>query len=233
MISVITPVYKESPELIGATIEHLAGFGRVSEIILVTTKNDPLASDIHNLISTRFAGNTMLIPSVTDTPGRAMQMNQGARIAKSENLLFFHADTRLPTGADELILTSLNTSGWGRFNVRLDDQRLVFKILSWFINKRSGLTHICTGDQALFMKREFFDLVGGFPEQELMEDIEFSIRAKKSALPAVIKNAVETSARRWQQAGIVRTVLLMWRLRALYWFGVPASRLAKLYRQVR
>lgn len=233
MISVITPVYKESPELILATLEHLSGFDMVTEVIIVTTGQDPLAPDIQRLIADAFAGDPRIATQVTERAGRACQMNRGATVAKSENLLFIHADTRLPPAADELILARLQTSDWGRFDVRLDDQRAVFKVLSWFINHRSRLTKICTGDQAIYMSRDFFERIGGFPEQELMEDIEFSIRAKRRSGPSVIKHAVTTSARRWQKGGVVRTVLLMWRLRALYWLGVPASKLALQYRQVR
>ena len=162
MISVITPVYKESSTLLHATIEHLNSFKCVCEIIIVTTHQDPLAADIKRLVSALYADNPQLVTSVAEHAGRARQMNQGAAIAKSENLLFIHADTRLPEGADDLVLASLKTAGWGRFDLRLDDQRLEFKILTWFINRRSRLTHICTGDQALFMTRNFFKKVGGF-----------------------------------------------------------------------
>ena len=199
MISVITPVYKESCTLLRSTIDHLTGFKGVSEIIIVTTHHDPLAADIKQMMLTHYADNPQLVSTVTKNPGRARQMNHGAKTAKSENLLFIHADTVLPAGADDLIAASLKIAGWGRFDLQLDDQRLVFKILTWFINLRSGLTHICTGDQALFMTRSFFKQTGGFPDQDLMEDIEFSIRAKKISLPAVINKPVITSARRWQK----------------------------------
>ena len=233
MISVITPVYKESPESVVSTIEHLASYDRMAEVIIVTARPDPVAREVQRRISSRFAGNVRIATRETQQAGRARQMNQGARMARSENLLFVHADSRLPAAADDQIVVRLESSDWGRFDVALDDRRPVFKILSWFINQRSRLTHICTGDQALYMRREFFERVGGFPEQELMEDIEFSIRAKEKSLPAVIKPAVITSARRWRQGGVVKTVLLMWRLRALYWIGVPPSKLAAMYRQVR
>ena len=233
MISVIVPVYRESPTLVFSTIEHLIGFKGVSEIIIVTTHPDPLAADIKKMISTHYANDSQLISTVADHAGRARQMNQGATRAKSDSLLFIHADTRLPDAADDYIKVSLKSADWGRFDVKLDDQRLVYRVISWFINKRSGLTHICTGDQALFMTHDFFKNAGGFPEQELMEDVEFSIRAKNISLPAVIKKPVITSARRWQQNGVIKTIILMWCLRALYWFGMPVLKLARLYRQVR
>ena len=232
MISVIAPVYKESFALLKRSVEDLLSFKKISEIIIVTTQTDPMAADISRLMD-HYVANPRVITSVADKPGRARQMNQGAKLATSENLLFIHADTTLPTGADELILSLLNKSAWGRFDLKLDDQRLMFRIITWFINKRSAITHICTGDQALFMTSRLYKQVGGFPNQPLMEDIEFSSAAKKIALPAVINIPVITSARRWQQNGVLRTVVLMWCLRALYWFGVPASKLARLYRQAR
>ncbi len=233
MISVIIPVYKESFGLLRSTLDQLICLRCVAEIIVVTTQADPMAAEIHRLILKHYAGDQKLITCMAGQPGRARQMNLGAETASLEILLFIHADTRLPPGADELIVDRLQTTGWGRFDLELDDQRHVFRIIAWFINIRSGLTHICTGDQALFMTRYFFDRVGGFPLQDLMEDIEFSIRAKKISLPAVINKPVVTSARRWQQGGIIKTVCLMWCLRALYWLGMPASELAKLYRQAR
>ena len=154
----------------------------MAEVIVVMARQDPQVPVIQRLISKAGAGNARVTLIVAEQAGRARQMNRGASIAESETLLFIHADTRLPAAADDFIADSLKTSGWGRFDLRLDDPRPVFKILSWFINHRSRLTHICTGDQALFMTRDFHRRLGGFPDQELMEDIEFSIQAKKKRL---------------------------------------------------
>ena len=233
MISVITPVYKESLPLLHSTLGHLIGFKKVSEIIVVMTQSDPQAAELNRQVCAHYVDNPRVLTTMTSKAGRATQMNHGVKLAKSKNLLFIHADSTLPTAADQSVLSSLKTSSWGRFDLKLDDPRPVFKIIAWFINRRSALTQICTGDQALFMTRDFFKKVGGFPEQELMEDIEFSSRAKKFTPPAVIKNPVVTSARRWQQHGVIKTVVLMWRLRALYWFGVPPEKLARRYRQAR
>ena len=232
MISVVTPVFKESFTLLQSSVEHLLSFKHISEIIIVTTPTDPMAVDTKRLMD-RYASNSRVLNCVASEPGRARQMNQGAKSAASEKLLFIHADTQLPAGADEMVLSHLSQSAWGRFDLKLDNQQPIFKVISWFINKRSAMTHICTGDQALFMTRRLYDQVGGFPQQQLMEDIEFSSRAKKISLPVVIKKPVITSARRWQHYGVIKTIVLMWRLRAMYWFGVPADKLARLYRQAR
>lgn len=163
--------------------------------------------------------------------GRARQMNAGALAIDSEFLVFLHIDTRLPSGALYQIEHHLNSkTGWGRFDVRIIGSSPWLRVVSFCMNWRSRLTGIATGDQAIFMTREIFDRVGGFPEQPLMEDIEISKRLKRFSPPVCLTDRVETSGRRWEQKGVWKTILLMWRLRWAYWRGVPATELAHLYR---
>ncbi len=163
--------------------------------------------------------------------GRARQMNAGARAAQSDLLVFLHVDTHLPRGALYQIEHHLNgKSSWGRFDVRIVGSSPWLKVISFCMNWRSRLTGIATGDQTIFMTREAFNKVGGFPEQPLMEDIEMSKRLKRLSPPVCLPERVVTSGRRWDQNGVWKTILLMWRLRWAYWRGVPASELARLYR---
>lgn len=163
--------------------------------------------------------------------GRARQMNAGARAATSDLLVFLHVDTDLPSGALQQIENHLNSkTGWGRFDVRIAGRSPWLRVISFCMNWRSRLTGISTGDQTFFMTREIFDSVGGFPEQPLMEDIEMSKRLKRLGPPVCLADRVVTSGRRWEQNGVWKTILLMWRLRWAYWRGVPASELARLYR---
>lgn len=163
--------------------------------------------------------------------GRARQMNAGAYATRSEILVFLHVDTRLPTYALIQIENHLNQKrAWGRFDVRIVGASPWLKVVGWMMNIRSRITGIATGDQVLFMTRTLFDDVGGFPEQPLMEDIEISKRLKRVSAPICLREQVETSGRRWDQHGVWRTILLMWRLRFAYWRGVPSSELAGLYR---
>lgn len=163
--------------------------------------------------------------------GRARQMNAGARAAQSDLLVFLHIDTYLPSGALQQIEDHLNSqTGWGRFDVRIVGRSPWFNVISFCMNWRSRLTGIATGDQTFFMTRDMFDRVGGFPEQPLMEDIEMSKRLKRLGPPVCLADRVVTSGRRWEQHGVWKTILLMWRLRWAYWRGVPASELARLYR---
>lgn len=163
--------------------------------------------------------------------GRARQMNAGARAVQSDLLVFLHVDTYLPSDALYQIENHLNGKrGWGRFDVLIVGRSPWLKLISFCMNWRSRLTGIATGDQTFFMTREAFDKVNGFPEQPLMEDIEMSKRLKRLSPPVCLPERVVTSGRRWDQNGVWKTILLMWRLRWAYWRGVPASELARLYR---
>lgn len=167
-------------------------------------------------------------------PGRARQMHTGANRASGEILWFLHADTRVPDEADQLILAALGKDlqhdrHWGRFNIRLSGKKLVLQLIALLMNIRSRLSGIATGDQGIFVRRTLYEKLGGFPEQPLMEDIELCKQLKHISPPLCIKTALETSSRRWEERGIVRTVLLMWLLRAAYSMGIPATRLARLY----
>ncbi len=165
-------------------------------------------------------------------PGRAVQMNTGAQMARAATLLFLHADTLLPPAADTLVTQALNrgTHHWGRFDVHITGQHGLLRVVAALMNWRSRWSGIATGDQALFMTRAAFDTVGGFPAQPLMEDIEMSKRLLRLSRPACLHQRVATSGRRWETRGVWRTVLLMWRLRWAYWRGVPPQQLAQWYR---
>jgi rSAM/selenodomain-associated transferase 2 len=164
--------------------------------------------------------------------GRAVQMNNGAAIANGDVFVFLHADTFLPDDAVQIICTAMTGNCWGRFNVRLSSKRFVFRIIERFINLRSCLTSIVTGDQAMFIERSLFESVAGFPEIALMEDVEMSRRLKKTGRPICIKQKATTSSRRWENKGVVATVLLMWKLRLYYFFGMSPDKLNRLYRHV-
>ncbi len=232
MIAAIVPVYQESPQLIQSLIEHLSGYKNISQVVIAATKQDSNLKDLKSLFANN-ADQSRIRLLVTESFGRAVQMNAGANSVDEGCLLFVHSDTCLPDDADQLIINALNTHQWGRFDVQLDDNGFSYKIISWFMNKRSRLTGISTGDQAIFCHRDIFRQLGGFPNQALMEDVEFCKRAKKISPPVFIDSTVVTSARRWQKNGVVKTILLMWGLRALYWFGIKPDKLALMYRQIR
>ena len=158
--------------------------------------------------------------------GRAQQMNAGARVASGDALLFLHADTRLPANADHMIFQGLCLARWGRFDVRIEGRHPMLKVVAGAMNLRSRLTGIATGDQAIFVRRDAF---AGFPEIALMEDIAFSSAMKRGGRPACLRSRAVTSGRRWESRGVLRTIVLMWRLRLLYFFGAAPERLARRY----
>ena len=170
--------------------------------------------------------------------GRARQMNAGAAAARGEVLLFLHADTRLPPGADHLVRQALDSGAqWGRFDVRIvgdaGGDSAMFPVIAALMNLRSRLSGIATGDQAIFVRRPLFEQLGGYAEQPLMEDVELCRRLKAlpaAGAPACLRERVATSGRRWLSHGVWRTIVLMWRLRWRYWRGASPEQLARLYR---
>jgi rSAM/selenodomain-associated transferase 2 len=163
--------------------------------------------------------------------GRAAQMNAGAALAINPVLLFLHADTFLPEDADKLILAAIadRQKNWGRFDVTLSGEKKMLRLVAWSMNLRSRLSGIATGDQAIFVRREIFNQVNGFPAIALMEDIALSKKLRAHGAPACLRAKVISSGRRWEKHGLWRTILLMWRLRLAYFFGADPQTLARLY----
>jgi rSAM/selenodomain-associated transferase 2 len=162
-------------------------------------------------------------------------MNAGAAVATGEVLLFLHADTRLPPAFDAAVDAALADPAvvGGRFDLRLEPGSPFLDLTAALINLRSRLTGIATGDQALFVRRTVFEAMGGFEDIPLMEDVAFTRALKGRGRVARLRARVTTSARRWQRDGPLRTVLLMWWLRFLYWRGVPPAELKRRYADTR
>jgi rSAM/selenodomain-associated transferase 2 len=168
---------------------------------------------------------------VTAPRGRGAQMNAGAAAAQGDVLLFLHADTELPADTDKIVREGLADGEfcWGRFDVTITGEHWLLPIVAIMMSLRSRLTGIATGDQAMFVLREAFAAVGGFPDIPLMEDIVMSQRLKRLTLPLCLRERVMTSGRRWEKHGVVRTILLMWRLRLAFFLGATPDQLAKDY----
>ncbi len=220
---------------------------QVSIIMPVLDEGDVLAHSLAALQDLRAAGHELILVDggsrdgslrlaagladriLHSPPGRARQMNAGAAMAGGDVLLFLHADTRLPATALNDIPQALRASVWGRFDVRLSGRAWPLRIIERLMNRRSCLTGMATGDQAIFVRRAVFEQVGGYPDIPLMEDLELSRRLKRLSRPACVHTPVITSSRRWEEQGILRTVLLMWSLRLAWFLGVPPRRLARIY----
>ena len=167
---------------------------------------------------------------ITSKSGRAMQMNLGANEAKHDVFWFLHADTLMPENAIEMLLQALASQEWGRFNIKLSGANILFRLIERMINLRSCLSGVATGDQGIFIKRKIFESVNGYLNIPLMEDVALSKKLKNISAPVCLKSSLITSSRRWERNGILSTVLLMWRLRFLYWLGVSADKLVTQYR---
>ncbi len=169
---------------------------------------------------------------ITVAKGRAKQMNAGADIVSTDILIFLHADTYLPEQALLLIQNAIDSSAqWGRFDLQLVGQHPMLKVVAQIMNWRSRISGIATGDQVIFIMRQTFLAIGGFPEIPLMEDIEISKRLKSFTRPYCIKAKVKSSARRWESFGVWKTIALMWSIRLRYFLGQSPQYLAELYRQ--
>ena len=221
-ISIIIPVYNEASNL-DRCLANLRRHNALEnvEIIVSEASDCPLSEDIsatHGCLFTR------------SVRGRAQQMNTGSRLASRDCLLFLHVDTQLPeTFNPSSINLKPSGQGWGFFRVRLSGKSPLFRCIEWFMNGRSRLTQVATGDQTLFFDKNFFDRLGGFPELPIMEDIAMSKLARSHSRPKIIRLPVTTSSRRWEQNGIIKTILLMWGLRFAYWIGVSPRKIHRIY----
>ena len=222
LLSIIIPALNEAANIVTA-LEALASLRtRGAEVVVV----DGGSADDTVALATPLADRI-----ITSARGRATQMNAGAAVARGDVLLFLHADTRLPADADRLILEGLAQShrAWGRFDVTIDSRHPLLRLVAAAMNARSRFTGIATGDQAMFVTRDAFNAVDGFPEIALMEDIDFARRLKRVSPPLCLRTRSTTSGRRWESRGVVRTILLMWRLRLAYFFGADPQALARRY----
>jgi len=221
-LSIIMPVLNEAPNIVAA-LEALRPLrARGAEIIV---------ADGGSADGTVALARPLADFVIASARGRATQMNAGAGLARGDVLMFLHADTRLPPDADRHVLEGLARSGraWGRFDVAIDGEQALLRIIAAAMSLRSRLTGITTGDQAMFATRQAFDAVGGFPEIALMEDITLARHLKRISPPLSLRARVTTSGRRWERRGVVRTMVLMWRLRLAYFFGAAPDALALRY----
>lgn len=221
-VSIIVPVLNESASIV-PSLERLSVMRDAgAEVIVVDGGSDDDTVALATSLCDRVVGSDR---------GRALQMNRGAADASGEVLLFLHADTVLPEGADQALETfRASDSAWGRFDVRLSGSRSLFRLIAFMMNQRSRLTGIATGDQAIFVRRSLFENLGGYRELPLMEDVELCRRLRRVSRPFCIRSPVVTDSRRWEQLGPWRTIVLMWRLRWRYWRGEDPAELARAYR---
>ena len=225
-LSVVIPCLNEAGGIVAA-LDRLQPLRRRGVEVIVV---DGGSGDGSGALAVSLADRVLSAPR-----GRASQMNAGANVAHGPVLLFLHADCALPADGDRLILGGLQASGkrWGRFDVSLAGAHPLLKIIAFMMNWRSRLTGIATGDQGLFMTRGLFADAGGFPAIALMEDIALSRSLKTCGAPLCLRARITASGRRWERHGVLRTILLMWRLRFAYFRGAEPADLAVRYDSAR
>ena len=216
-LSIIVPVLDEAAVIVQA-LAALAPLRAAGHEVIVV---DGGSNDGTETLAAPLSDRVVRAPR-----GRARQMNAGAAVAGGDAMLFLHADTRLPERADALVAAALAQRPWGRFDVRIEGRSALLPVIAFFMNRRSRLTGIATGDQAIFVRRDAFV---GFPDLALMEDVAFSAAMRRHARPACLRSRVVTSGRRWDERGALRTMLLMWRLRLAYRLGAAPDDLARRY----
>lgn len=223
-ITVIIPVLGEQA-VIGERIRRIreCETGEVPEIVVVD--GDPAGGTLESI-------DDPDVVCLTSPRGRAVQMNRGAERASGPILLFLHADTDLPPGAFTMIRRTMEdaSAAAGAFDLTIRSPRPVFRIIERIASRRSRLTRIPYGDQAIFIRASCFQGIGGYRDIPIMEDVELMRRIKRRGDRVVFLDArVSTSARRWEKEGVLRCTLRNWVLISLYLLGVPAGRLARYY----
>lgn len=225
-ISIIIPALNEGFSIC-RTLEALQTLRQSGHEVIVV---DGGSNDATAIVSQPLADCVVRSPR-----GRSQQMNAGAEVATGTILFFLHADSLPPRSADRFIIEGMagRERTWGHFDVTLTGRHPLFRIIEFLMNWRSRLTGIATGDQGIFVHRDLFKTVGGFPHIELMEDISLSRILKRHGPPLCLSQRLLTSSRRWEKNGILRTVMTMWGLRLAYALGMDAHQLARIYGTLR
>ena len=221
-LSIIVPIFNEADSIEAFLVSVRESCAERTQIIVVDGGSTDATASLAGPKCDRL---------VESRKERAAQMNTGATYANGEIFWFLHADSRLPKHADDLIREALARSGrgWGFFYVRLSGSDVMLRIVERLMNWRSRLTGIASGDQGIFVTREMFERIGGFPGIALMEDIAISRKLNVAGRPVCLSQKLVTSSRRWEKNGMLRTILLMWKLRLLYFLGVEPDKLARMY----
>ena len=219
-VSIVIPVLNEADSIV-ALLSSLSALREAGHEVLVV---DGGSTD-----GTRLLARPLCDRLIRSSRGRALQMNTGAREATGDVLWFLHGDSSLSEKALDAVPGLFREHGWGRFDLCLSGGHRAYRVIERMINLRSRFTGIATGDQAIFVDRKLFWGVDGYPDIPLMEDVALSRKLRKKMRPLIVPHRVQTSSRRWEQNGLLPTVLLMWKLRLQYFLGADPGLLVKKY----
>ncbi len=223
-ISIVIPVLNES-DRIDQIIAHVRALDHTSEVEIIVVDGDGTGNTLHSITHKNITG-------VISRPGRGPQMNAGAAHATGEIILFLHADTELPGNGLAMASAAMENPTYkaGAFALGINAKGLLFRAIEWGSFLRAHISRVPFGDQAIFMRRDYFLEIGGYRDIPIMEDVDLMARIRSKGHTIVLIPAkVRTSARRWQKEGVVACMLRNWILRAFYVFKVPPEKLAKFY----
>jgi rSAM/selenodomain-associated transferase 2 len=223
-LSVIVPVLNEAG-IIQALLNHLRSLSAIEETEIIVVDGDP------DCTTARSISDSTII-TLSSERGRARQMNAGAAAASGEILIFLHADTELPTNALRTISTIIRPGKYvgGAFDLGIRSDSYAFRLIAKAASLRARLTRIPYGDQAIFMRRDFFLNMGGYRDIPIMEDVELMQRVKKLGERIyLVPDRVQTSPRRWEREGVLYCTLRNWLLSSLFYLGVSPERLSRFY----
>ena len=223
-ISIIIPVINEAAN-IKSTLATTQPSQNVEIIVVDGGSSDGTVEIVGN--------SGFPVKVIMANPGRGIQMNTGALAATGDILLFLHADTRLPPGFDTMIRQAVEISGIiaGAFILKIDAELASLRLVEKGVRWRSHFWQMPYGDQGIFLKREVFQAVGGFPELPIMEDFEFIRNLKRQGRIVTLPAPVITSARRWLKKGVWQTTFINQVVIVAYFFGVSPERIRSWYRR--
>jgi rSAM/selenodomain-associated transferase 2 len=224
-LSVIVPMLNEE-RAIAPTLDAIAAGASGAEVIVEVIVVDGGSSDRSRDEARPRCARLLVAPR-----GLARQMNVGATTAEGDALAFVHADTLVPPTFARDIAVALADPAvvGGRFDLRLDDDAPMLRLIGWLISVRSRLSRTGTGDQAIFVRREVLERLGGYRDIALCEDLDLARRLKRAGRVACLRSQVTASARQWRERGVLATTARMWFIRIAFLLGVSPSRLAHLY----
>ncbi len=225
-VSIILPVFNEAGR-INEVIDHVRTRDCVNTPQIIVVDGDPAGGTINAI---RAEGIVKMISA----KGRARQMNSGAQCASGDILLFLHADTLLPNHALVAIAAAMRDNRFvaGAFDLGINSDRPIFRVTEKYVFLRTRLTRVPFGDQAIFIRRAYFENIGGYQDIPLMEDVEIMGRIRKRGdRICIIPARILTSPRRWEKEGILSCTFRNWTIQMLYALGVPPEQLQKWYRE--
>ena len=223
--SIIVPVFHEG-ERVNDLIDHLNHLDSKKNVEIIVVDGAQEKDTLRAIHSNH-------VIKISSEKGRAKQMNAGASVANGEILIFLHADTELPGQALKKIYSLMGQKAYvgGAFDLGIKSDKFIFKVIGTLSSLRSRLNRIPFGDQAIFIRREYFNQIGGYKEIPLMEDVELMRSIKKSGDKiSIFYDRVMTSPRRWEKEGVIYCTLRNWTLQTLYFLGISPDKLARFYK---